>query len=107
VLPTCKPILATIVLFYAVERWNEWWHAMLFITTPAKQPLQIVLREVLFNFDQMRSTIGASLAQSTKPVYNRSVQMATVTVATLPILCVYPFLQKYFTKGLMIGAVKE
>lgn len=107
VLPTCKPILATIVLFYAVERWNEWWHAMLFITTPTKQPLQIVLREVLFNFDQMRSTIGASLAQSTKPVYNRSVQMATVTVATLPILCVYPFLQKYFTKGLMIGAVKE
>ena len=107
VLPTCKPILATIVLFYAVDRWNEWWHAMLFITTPAKQPLQIVLREVLFNFDQMRSTIGASLAQSTKPVYNRSVQMATVTVATLPILCVYPFLQKYFTKGLMIGAVKE
>lgn len=107
VLPTCKPILATIVLFYAVDRWNEWWHAMLFITTPAKQPLQIVLREVLFNFDQMRSAIGASLAQSTKPVYNRSVQMATVTVATLPILCVYPFLQKYFTKGLMIGAVKE
>lgn len=107
VLPTCKPILATIVLFYAVDRWNEWWHAMLFITTPAKQPLQIVLREVLFNFDQMRSTIGASLAQSTKPVYNRSVQMATVAVATLPILCVYPFLQKYFTKGLMIGAVKE
>lgn len=107
VLPTCKPILATIVLFYAVDRWNEWWHAMLFITTPAKQPLQIVLREVLFNFDQMRSTIGASLAQNTKPVYNRSVQMATVTVATLPILCVYPFLQKYFTKGLMIGAVKE
>ena len=106
-LPTCKPILATIVLFYAVERWNEWWHAMLFITTPTKQPLQIVLREVLFNFDQMRSTIGASLAQNTKPVYNRSVQMATVTVATLPILCVYPFLQKYFTKGLMIGAVKE
>ena len=107
VLPTCKPILATIVLFYAVERWNEWWHAMLFITTPTKQPLQIVLREVLFNFDQMRSTIGASLAQNTKPVYNRSVQMATVTVAALPILCVYPFLQKYFTKGLMIGAVKE
>ena len=107
VLPTCKPILATIVLFYAVERWNEWWHAMLFITTPTKQPLQIVLREVLFHFDQMRSTIGASLAQNTKPVYNRSVQMATVTVATLPILCVYPFLQKYFTKGLMIGAVKE
>ena len=107
VLPTCKPILATIVLFYAVERWNEWWHAMLFITTPTKQPLQIVLREVLFNFDQMRSTIGASLAQNTKPVYNRSVQMATVTVATLPILCVYPFLQKYFTKGLMIVAVKE
>ena len=107
VLPTCKPILATIVLFYAVERWNEWWHAMLFITTPTKQPLQIVLREVLFNFDQMKNSIGAGLAQNSKPVYNRSIQMATVTVATLPILCVYPFLQKYFTKGIMIGAVKE
>ncbi len=107
VLPTCKPILATIVLFYAVERWNEWWHAMLFITTPTKQPLQIVLREVLFNFDQMKNSIGSGLAQNSKPVYNRSVQMATVTVATIPILCVYPFLQKYFTKGIMIGAVKE
>ncbi len=107
VLPTCKPILATIVLFYAVERWNEWWHAMLFINTPAKRPLQIVLREVLFNFDQMKNSIGSGLAQNSKPVYNRSVQMATVTVATIPILCVYPFLQRYFTKGIMIGAVKE
>lgn len=66
VLPTSKPILATISLYYAVDRWNEWWHAMLFINKASKQPLQIVLREVLFNFNNMKSSIGASLARSTQ-----------------------------------------
>lgn len=108
VLPTCKPILATIALYYAVERWNEWWHAMLFINDTAKQPLQTVLREVLFNFNQMKSAIGASLAQrSTTTLYSRSLQMATVIVATLPVMLIYPFAQKYFASGIMVGAVKE
>lgn len=108
VLPTSKPILATISLYYAVDRWNEWWHAMLFINKASKQPLQIVLREVLFNFNNMKSSIGASLARSTQAtLYSRSLQMATVVVATLPILIVYPFVQKYFASGVMVGAIKE
>jgi putative aldouronate transport system permease protein len=108
ILPTSMPIIATVSLFYAVERWNEWWHALLFIQSRNLQPLQMVLREVLFNFDQaIASSIGRSIAQSKKFTYARSVQMAIVVVATVPILLVYPYLQKHFTKGIMLGSIKE
>ena len=104
ILPTSAPIIATISLFYAVERWNEWWHALLFIQSRSLQPLQMVLREVLFNFDQaIASSIGRSIAQSKKFTYARSVQMAIIVVATTPILLVYPYLQKHFTKGMFTG----
>lgn len=108
VIPTCTPILATMALFYAVGYWNEWWHAMLFLQTASKKPLQLILRDVLTTFDQMvNGAVGQSLAQSHSVTYSRSVQMATVIIATVPILCVYPFLQRYFTTGLMLGSVKE
>ncbi len=108
VLPTSAPIIATISLFYAVDRWNEWWHALLFIQSKTKYPLQMVLREVLFNFDQMMGgSVGRSIAASRKFTYQRSVQMAIVVIATIPVLMIYPFLQKYFTKGIMLGSVKE
>ncbi len=107
VLPTCKAILATIALFYAVERWNEWYFAMLFIIDKGKRPLQLVLREVLFNSDMVTNPVGQQLAASKSKVYSEGVKMATVVVATIPIICVYPFLQKYYTKGIMIGSIKE
>lgn len=108
ILPTSAPIIATVSLFYAVDRWNEWWHALLFIQSRSLQPLQMVLREVLFNFDQViASSIGRSIASSKRLTYARSVQMAIVVVATVPILVVYPYLQKHFTKGIMLGSIKE
>jgi putative aldouronate transport system permease protein len=108
VLPTCAPIIATIALFYAVDRWNEWYHAMLFIQSKKYYPLQLVLREVLFNFDQMMgSSVGRSIAQSKRFTYQRSVQMAIVVIATVPILLVYPYLQRHFTQGIMLGSIKE
>lgn len=108
VLPTSAPIIATLILFYAVDRWNEWWHAMLFISDQSNFPLQMVLREILFDFSQTQgNSIGAAMRASKINIYPRSVQMAIVVVTALPIILVYPFLQKYFTKGIMIGSVKE
>lgn len=107
ILPVCKPILATVGLFYAVDKWNEWWHAFMFITTPERKPLQLMLREILFNFSQMMSSsVGAAIMAAKRPTYGRSLQMAVVVVACVPIMCVYPYLQKHFTKGIMVGAVK-
>lgn len=106
-LPVCKPILATVGLFYAVDKWNEWWHAFMFIVTPDKKPLQLILREILFNYSQMMtSSVGAAIMAARRPMYGRSLQMAVVVVACVPIMCVYPFLQKHFTKGIMVGSVK-
>ena len=108
IIPTSAPIIATITLFYSVDRWNEWWHAMLFITDKEKFPLQMVLREILFDFSQtLGNSMGASIRASRINIYPRSIQMAIVVVTAVPILLVYPFLQKHFTKGIMLGSIKE
>ncbi len=109
VLPTSMPVIATMALFYAVDKWNDYYLAMLFINDLNKYPLQMTLREILNNFTRFQGTgIGAVIQnQQTPIVYTRSLQMAVIVVATVPILCVYPFLQKHFTKGIMLGAVKE
>ena len=107
VIPIAAPIMATISLFYAVERWNEWWFAMLFIKDYTKIPLQLLLRRIV-----IESTIdlGSEMANQMRDAqvqhFGPSIQMATVTVTTIPILLVYPFLQKHFTKGIMLGAIK-
>lgn len=108
VIPTSAPVIATISLFYAVDRWNEYFAALMYISNTKFYPLQLVLREITMDFKQiMRSNIGAEIARSEREVYTKGLQMAVITVATIPIICVYPFLQKYFTKGIMFGAVKE
>jgi putative aldouronate transport system permease protein len=109
VLPTSGPVIATIALFYAVDKWNAYYEAMLFLSRNRKLlPLQAVLRDVIQNFNMfIAGGIGAAIAQQNQVVYQRSLQMAVIVVATIPILCVYPFLQKHFTKGIMLGAVKE
>ncbi|OGO82313.1 MAG: hypothetical protein A2Y21_02030, partial [Clostridiales bacterium GWC2_40_7] len=100
VLPTSAPVIATISLFYAVDRWNEYYDALLFISNRNLYPLQLVLRAAILNFSQiMASTLGAQIAQSNKAPYAKGLQMAIIVVSTVPIFCVYPFLQKHFTKG--------
>lgn len=106
IVPLSAPILATVGLFYAVGFWNEWWNAMLFLQDPSMHPLALLLRRlVIDNAVTFGDPLGFA-ARAANPLHDRSLQLATVTVATFPVLCVYPFLQRYFTKGIMLGAVK-
>ena len=108
VLPMAAPIIATMSLFYAVDKWNDYFSALLYISNDRLKPLQLVLRQVLVDYTTVTSSaIGASIAASTSPIYQLSLQMAIIVVATIPIFIVYPFLQKYFAKGIIVGAVKE
>ncbi|MGL4344933.1 MAG: carbohydrate ABC transporter permease [Cellulosilyticaceae bacterium] len=107
ILPISLPFMATFALFYSVERWNEWWNAMLYINQKNLMPLQMYLREVLINFNTQLATQAQAIVGSGSKVNMQAVQMATIVVSTVPILCVYPFVQKHFAKGVMVGAVKE
>lgn len=103
VLPLSKATLAVMVLYYGVEKWNGWFWASCIIRNRELLPLQVILREILLSSTQ--SMTGG--AGGDTEAIGITIRYATTLVATLPILCVYPFIQKYFTKGVMIGAVKE
>lgn len=106
VLPLSLPALAAFGLFYAVAYWNTFFNAVLYINDFAKVPLQIVLRNMLV--DSSTSTGGATAVEmiSDGQIPTQTIKMAAVVVSSIPILCVYPFLQKHFTKGVMLGSVK-
>lgn len=104
ILPVTKASIAVIGLYYAVAHWNSWFNAMLFLNDRNKYPLQLVLREILINSDTTSMTMGTAV--SDLEYVGETVKYAVIIISTLPILCVYPFIQKYFTKGAMIGAVK-
>ena len=93
--PLLLPSVAVVALYYAVSHWNSWFNAMLFIKDRKLYPLQLVLREILILSDTDEGY-----------VMSETIQFATIVVATIPILCVYPFIQRYFVKGIMVGAVK-
>lgn len=105
VLPLSKPVLAVMLLYYGVGVWNGWFWASTILTDRSMYPLQVILREILLSNDTSVMTQGVSSVDL--EAVGATIRYATVIVATLPILCAYPFLQKYFTKGIMIGAVKE
>ncbi|GIO43324.1 carbohydrate ABC transporter permease [Paenibacillus apis] len=103
ILPLSKPVLATLALWTAVGHWNAWFDAVLYITDQNKQVLQFFLREIVItNTDA--ETFGRTIVGNLK--YAPSIKAATIMFAALPILIVYPFLQKYFVKGTMIGSLK-
>lgn len=104
ILPLSKAIIAVMVLMYGVGHWNAWFDAMLFIRSRDLYPLQIILREILIS--NSTDSMIASGAGGDIEAIGESIKYATIVVSTVPILCVYPFVQKYFTKGVMIGAVK-
>ena len=107
IVPLSAPIMATVALFYAVGFWNEWWNAMLFIMDTRMIPLALLLRRlVIENSVEFGDPMGFAARMGVQRLSTRSLQLAAVTVATVPILCVYPFLQRYFTKGIMLGAIK-
>ncbi len=108
IIPISKPTIAAITLFYAVDRWNEWWSAMLFIVDPKKYPMQLYLRELLIDVNNMASNNMAQAMISTlKETTAEGIKMAAVVVTVLPIMLVYPFLQKHFAAGVMVGSIKE
>ncbi len=104
ILPLSLPVIAVMVLFYGVAHWNSWFNALLYIRTRTKYPLQLILREILLlNSTESMMSDGAG---ADKFMIGESIKYATIIVATLPILFIYPFIQKYFVKGVMLGAVK-
>lgn len=102
VLPTSKAVLATIGLYYAVGLWNAYFIPFIYLNDPDLFPLQLILRELLSAGSSNNATVGVGDVL----VVEESLKYATVLVSILPIMCVYPFMQKYFVKGVMIGAVK-
>lgn len=105
VLPLSKPIICTIALWFAVAKWNDWMTGLLYINQGDLKLLQNVLRDMLISGSGMNDALG--LGTSEKFMLMENIKMAVIIVATVPILCVYPFVQKYFIKGTMLGAVKE
>ncbi len=105
ILPLSKPVLAAVGLFYAVSHWNSFFNALIYLSSPEKWPLQVILRQMV-----MLAQLTVGNMDSMDPDFvqppEQSIKMAVIVLATLPILCVYPFVQKYFTKGVMIGAIK-
>lgn len=107
ILPISKPFIATFALFYAVDRWNEWYNSLIFISDSAKVPLQIYLRELLINMNVQLSSSAAAVVESKAGVGIQATQMASIVISAIPIMCVYPFLQKHFVRGIMVGSIKE
>ena len=102
-LPLSKPMIATMSLFYAVGLWNDFMNPLLYINTPDKWPIQLLLRQIT-----MSASIGSTLGDYDPSVMppEQGIKFAVIIVATLPILILYPFLQKHFAKGMMVGSVK-
>lgn len=109
VIPLSKALLATIALFTIVGFWNDYFNAMLYLDSTSKMPIQIFLRKILVNMEINEGNAQNNEMSRLLDMINanpRTVKAAATIVTIIPILCVYPFLQKYFTKGMMLGAVK-
>jgi putative aldouronate transport system permease protein len=103
-LPVSKATLAVLVLYYAVSHWNSWFSASLYLQTNTKFPLQLVLRDILIN-SQTEDMMG-DVQEAMTPEISLLVKYALIVISTLPIMCLYPFIQKYFKKGVILGAIK-
>lgn len=105
VVPLVKATLAVLVLYYIVGHWNSWFNAMLYMKDRNKYPLQLILREILIaNTSNAASSMGIDLTEMN--LYKQLVKYCTTVIVTAPILFIYPFLQKYFVKGVLVGSVK-
>lgn len=102
-LPLSKATMAVMILFYAVGHWSSWFNAMVYLRDRAKFPLQLIMREILIS----NSTSGNSMADTDAMFLQEVVKYATIVVSTVPILFIYPFAQRYFMTGVMMGSVKE
>ncbi|MBT9775623.1 ABC transporter permease subunit [Clostridium sp. MCC353] len=106
VAPLIKSTIAVLVLYYGVAHWNQWYQALMYIQTREKYPLQLVLREILIGNSTESMAAGGVDSSGTSAVIGEVIKYATIVVSTVPILSIYPLLQKHFVKGVMVGAVK-
>lgn len=106
ILPLSKAIIAVLVLFYAISHWNSYFNALLYLNTESKQPLQLVLREILIRNQQNASMVKDAALLEKSEGLKQLLKYSLIVVSSLPVLCIYPFVQKYFVKGVMIGSVK-
>lgn len=105
ILPLSKPIIAVMVLFYAVGHWNAFFNALIYIRTEDLYPLQLVLREILM-ISQSAGVDGGNVGMEEKILLSESIKYAVIIVSSLPVLIMYPFVQRHFVKGVMIGSIK-
>nr|WP_229776912.1 carbohydrate ABC transporter permease [Alicyclobacillus cellulosilyticus] len=104
VLPLSLPVMAAFALFYAVGIWNQYFNAILYINDPTKWPVQVVLQQIVIS---ATGGIGnATFSSDAVSYYGEAVRNAVIVIATIPVLMIYPFLQKHFTKGILLGSVK-
>lgn len=106
VLPLSNAIVAVIALYYFVQHWNDFFTGLVYIRTYSKQPLQIVLRDILIANQAFKNGVGSSTATGFAGEMVDQIKYGVIIASTLPLLIIYPFVQKYFNKGVMIGAVK-
>lgn len=107
ILPLCKATFAVIMLFTAVAKWNDYFSALLYLPTRRDlYPLQMALREIIITSTSDITSSAATLVENSS-IYKKSIEYASIVVSTLPILCIYPFVQKYFVTGITMGAVKS
>lgn len=106
VMPLSKPVMASLGIFYAVGHWNTYMNALYYINNPALRPLQVKLRQ-LIDANEINIDPSASQFSSLAHMDPEGIKMATIIIATLPIVLIYPFLQKHFVKGMMVGSVKS
>ena len=104
IMPVSMAVVAVVTLYYAVGHWNSWFNAMIYLTDRQKFPLQLILREILIQNDTSTMTVNVDIGEQS--LVGDTIKYAIIIVATVPILCIYPFLQKYFVKGVMIGSLK-
>ena len=107
-LPLIKATLATVVLYFVIGNWNSWFNAMIYLRTRSKFPLQLVLREILITASDAATTgtVTSSTETGDTALYRQLTQYCTIIVSTVPLFIFYPFIQKYFESGVMIGAIK-
>ncbi len=105
ILPLNKAVLSVIALYVVVAYWNSWFNVNIFLTDKTKFSLQLILREILVENQTNDMIVGVDIGDVNS--VSETIKYAVIIVSTLPVLCVYPFLQKYFVKGVLVGSVKE
>ena len=105
ILPLSMPVIAVMILYYGVGHWNSWFGAMIYLRDRDKYPLQLFLREILLQ-DNIDSSAATTVEMAEESLFKELIQYSAILITTLPVLCIYPFLQRFFVKGVMIGAVK-